>query len=328
MQVTDHTEGLVPGPGLYRMPAAVYHADPAPEPSLSRSAAVTLLTQRPIHVWHGHPRLGASSDDQKKRKLDVGSVAHELLTGQGRGIHAIAATDKAGDPVETYQSKAAQTERDEALAAHLTPVLKCDLLRAEKMVDAVRLRLSRIEGAEGAFQDGMGEVAAVWRDRTGIYGRCMLDWWGPTPYDVWDLKTTAGGLSDRDLANRIEDGLDVQGTWYPRGLTTLHPELLGRIRFNFVFVEDKPPFECRVVRLSGDQQYRGTRKLTRAAVLFGEYLRSGIWPGYPDTIDTVEGPDWHGTRWDEREQTDPLFREHATKILLAESPYAPAEDAA
>ena len=36
---------------------AEYHADPAPEPSLSRSLAHTLLTRSPRHAWQAHPRL-------------------------------------------------------------------------------------------------------------------------------------------------------------------------------------------------------------------------------------------------------------------------------
>ena len=162
MELVDHTGGRVAGPGIYRMPAAVYHADPAPEPSLSRSCAVTLLDRTPLHAWRSHPRLGAVGEDPKQRKLDVGSVAHELLIGQGRGIHVITTKNPKGEPVEAYQSNAAKQERDEALAAGLTPVLQCDLARAEAMVDAVRVRLARIPGAEGAFQDGIGEAVAVW----------------------------------------------------------------------------------------------------------------------------------------------------------------------
>lgn len=328
MEIVQHERGFVPEPGVYRMPAKVYHSDPAPAPSLSRSIAVTLLEQTPLHAWYEHPRLGGGAEDQKKRKLDVGSVAHELIIGQGRGIYVIEATNKAGETVENYQTKAAQEERDAALANDLTPVLACDLGRAERMVDAVRRRLSQIPGAEGAFQDGIGEAVAVWQDRTGIFGRCMFDWWGPTEHDVWDLKTTAGGLSDRDLANRIADGLDIQAAWYTRGLAALRPELSGRLRFNFVFVEDKPPHEVRVVHLTGEQRYLGERKAVTAAVLFGHFLEADRWPGYAPEITRVDAPPWLGTRWEEREISDPLFREVGTKLLLALSPSAPDREIA
>jgi len=328
VELTDHTAGRVAGPGLYRMPAPVYHADAAPAPSLSRSIAITLLDRTPQHAWAKHPRLGGGDEDQRKRKLDVGSVAHELMIGQGRGVHVIAAPNKAGNPVESYQTKAAQEERDEALAAGLTPVLQCDLARAEAMVDAVRLRLARIPGAEGAFQDGIGEAVAIWRDPTGIYGRAMLDWWGPTEYDVWDLKTTAGGLSDRELANRVAEGLDIQAAWYTRGLSILRPEIIGRATFNFVFVEDKPPHECRVVRLTGEQRWFGERKAVTAAVWFEDCLRRNEWPGYAPEIRSVESPPWTAARWQEREIADPALQALGTKLMLALSPQAPMPEVA
>lgn len=326
--IADHAAGLVAGPGLYRMPASTYHADPAPTPSLSRSIAVAMLDRTPQHAWIAHPRLGGGEDDAKDRKLDVGSVAHELLIGQGRGVHIITARNKAGDVVENYSTKAAQEERDEAIEAGLTPVLRCDMDRAEAMVDAVRLRLARIPGAEGAYQDGIGETAAVWRDPTGIYGRCMFDWWGPTEYDVWDLKTTAGGLSDRDLANRIAEGLDVQAAWYTRGLSLLRPDMIGQPTFNFVFVEAKPPHEVRVVRLTGEQIYLGQRKAVTAAVWFGECLRRNEWPGYAPEITRVENPPWIATRWEERELADPAIQALGTKLLLAHSHQRPLLEAA
>lgn len=328
MELIDHAEGRVSRPGLYRMPAKTYHADPAPAPSLSRSVAVTLLERTPQHAFLAHPRLGGAAEDQRKRKLDVGSVAHELLIGHGRGIHVIGATNTAGDPVENYQTKAAQKKRDEALEAGLTPVLQCDLNRAETMVSAVLLRLAKIPGAEGAFRDGIGETVAVWRDPTGIYGRCMVDWWGPTEYDVWDLKTTAGGLSDREIANRIAEGLDVQAAWYTRGLGILRPELVGRPTFNFVFVEDKPPHEVRVVRLTGEQRWLGERKAVTAAVWFADCLERDDWPGYAPEIRSVETPPWLSGRWEERELGDPALRELGTKLMLAHSPQAPLLGAA
>lgn len=324
--LTPHTSGLVPGPGLYRMSAAAYHADPAPEPSLSRSTAVLMLDRTPHHAWCAHPRLGGLSEDRKQRKLDTGSVAHELLVGHGRGIHVIAAAGKDGQPVESYQGKAAQQERDEAIAAGLTPVLLCDLKRAEAMADAVRIRLARIPEAAGALEEGIGEAVAIWRDPTGIFGRCMVDWWGPTEADLWDIKTTSAGLSDREIANRIAEGLDVQAAWYMRGLQRLRPGLLPR--FHFVFVEASPPHEVRVVRLTGEQLWLGARKAATAAVWFEACLHSGRWPGYPPEIARVESPPWVAAKWEEREIGDPAFRALGPKLLLAHSPQAPMREAA
>lgn len=328
IEIVDPTGDRVPGPGLYRMPAAVYHADPCAEPSLSSGIARTLLDQTPRHAYAKHPRLGGTAEDPRSRKLDLGSIAHELLTGHGKGIHVISATNKAGEPVENYLTKAAQEERDTAVAAGLTPVLPCDLSRAERMVKAVQSRLDSIPGARGAFWAGVGETVAVWRDPAGPWGRAMLDWIGPTPFEVWDLKTTSAGLSDRALATKIDEGLDLQAAWYARGLMRLEPELAGRLRFRFVFVEACEPFECRVIELDGEQRHRGERKAVTAAVLFQDCLSRGVWPGYPPEISRVESRPWVTTAWEEREIADPLLRGLGSKLLLAHSPFAPDQGAA
>ena len=55
----------VPGPGIYPgISAADYHADCAPEPSLSSSIARTLLAQSPLHAYHAHPRMGGRYADE------------------------------------------------------------------------------------------------------------------------------------------------------------------------------------------------------------------------------------------------------------------------
>ncbi|MBA9067472.1 hypothetical protein FHR71_001202 [Methylobacterium sp. RAS18] len=328
MRIVEHHEGRVPGPGLYQMPATVYHADPAPGPSLSSSIARALLSETPRHAHAKHPRLTPQTEDSKNRKMDLGSVAHEILTGEGRGIHVVSARNKAGETVETYASKAAQEERDEALAAGLTPVLYCDLLKAERMVEAVRSRLAETPETRGAFEQGAGETSLVWQDRLGLWGRAQLDWRGPEPHLIWDLKTTSAGLSDRAIATKIAEGLDIQEHWYRRGLTRLVPDLMGRVRMRFVFVETVEPFECRVIELSGEQQWLGERKAITAAVLFRECLRTGRWPGYAPGISRVEAPAWPAAQWEAREASDPLFREFGTALVLAHSTAAPDQEIA
>lgn len=328
MQIIDFDGDRVPGPGIYRMSAACYHADPAPEPSLSSSIARVLIEQTERHAFIAHPRLSPPTKDRKDRKLDIGSVAHELLTGQGRGIHVIKTLDKAGEPVATYQTKAAGEERDAAISRGETPVLVGDLGRAERMVAAIREKCEHTPGAERAFRDGHGELALIWRDHTGIWGRALIDWFDPETGTIDDLKTTSAGLSDRMLATRIADGLDIQEAWYRRGVANLLPDLAGRTRFRFHFVETDEPHEARIVPLVGEQQFLGHRKVITAAVAFRECLRSGDWPGYPDVVAPVEPVAWAGPRWEAREIGDPLFNRYGAQIVTALSPYAPIGEAA
>lgn len=293
---SHHTEGRVRGPGVYEMSAALYHSDPSPEPSLNCTVAKALLEQTPRHAELLHPRLNPAHEAASSRRLELGSVAHELLIGRGRGIHPIDA--------DSYRTKAAQQERDEALASGLTPILSADLACAERIVEAVQERVARIPDMRGAFADGDGETVAVWRDRAGIWGRTMIDWWSDDRLRLFDLKTTSAGLSDRALASRIAEGLDLQAAWIEQGVTTLLPELAGRLRFFFVFVEVDEPHEVRVVELDGAGREIGRRKVERAARLFRECLDTRTWPGYPLEVARLEYPSWAENAWLAREMAD------------------------
>jgi hypothetical protein len=322
IDIIEHEAGLVDGPGFYDMPAAVYHADPAPEPSLSSGVARTILACSPKHGWQKHPRLNppADSDDDEasNKKMHVGSVVHELLLGKGGGYKIIKAKD--------FRTKAAQEQRDLAMVDGFSPILEKDMDRAWRIANRLRERLPQVAECDGAFKVGGGETVAIWRDPIGIWGRAMLDWWGADPAEIWDLKTTTGGLSDRDLRRRIlDDRIHVQVEWYKRGVAQLWPDLAGRIRYRLIFAEQDEPHELRVIELPPAFQALGERQAVTAAVQFQHGLETGEWPGYPNHITEIECPDWALTEWEERETTDANLSLPGVgeKLLLARSSFAP-----
>jgi len=75
----------ISAPGIYAIPAAQYHGDPAPEPSISASLIRMLLEASPLHAWRAHPRLGNCGEDRKTAESDCGTAAHALLL-EGRDI--------------------------------------------------------------------------------------------------------------------------------------------------------------------------------------------------------------------------------------------------
>lgn len=298
-------------PGLFpAMSAQIYHGDPAPEPSLSASIACTLLMQTPIHAWAKHPRLNSEWAEQlglnepdSDRKRELGSVAHELLLGRGRGIAIIDADD--------YRTKDAREQRDEALRQGKTPCLAAEFERAEEIVDCIRHGLERIPGADHAFKDGNGssEVAGIWHEpHHDVWGRILIDWLEPNG-TLWDLKSTGAGLSDEAIRRKIAaECLDLRCAWYVRGLTRLKPELAGRVAVNLVFVETKPPFEVRIVRLTNASLNMGHRKVAFCLDLWARCLKSGRWPGYPREITRLDVPAFAEKIWLEREEYDAELR--------------------
>lgn len=327
IDIIEHAGGLVPGPGFYNMPAAVYHADCAPEPSLSASVAVEIIAKTPRHGQIVHPRLNGSGavppdgdvhqvDDEATPAMDAGSVIHELLLGKGGGFVAL--------PFKDFRTKDAKAARAEAIAAGKTPIIAGKFEIAQRLADVVRKRLPLIPGAESALEAGGSETVLVWRDATGIWGRAMVDRWGPTPFEIWDIKTTTAGLSDRALGTRVADGIDIKAAWYCRGLTRLWPELAGRHRYRLIWVEQAEPFEVRVTELPAEAWHVGNRKAVTAAVLFRHGLATGIWPGYANEITPIDYPAWAAPQWEAREMVDPLLRGLGSELVLAHSPFAPS----
>lgn len=296
-------------PGFYpALSPGDYHADPAPAPSLSASIAIELVARTPFHAWAKHPRLNAEwrgrlglDEPDSDRKRELGSVAHELLLGRGAGIHVIMA--------DSYRTKAAQEERDRALAEGAVPCLAKDLDKAEEIVACIRGGLKRVPGCGHAFAgDGSSELAAVWREPgLDVWGRILIDWYCERggAAEVWDLKTTSAGLSDDALLRKIAgEHLDLRCAWYERGVTRLRPELAGRVAVNLVFVEAAPPYEIRVVRLGGASLALGHKKAAYALWLWRRCLHAGAWPGYPPEITRLDLPNYAQTRWLEREEAD------------------------
>ena len=295
-------------PGFVDMGARYYHEDPCVQPSLNVSTIKELLRASPKHAWLQHPKLNkALVIDKASRVKDLGSAVHELLAGKGRGIVQVELTDKVTGiktPALDYRTHAAQEVRDKAVADGFVPILPRDYVRAQRIADAVRDKCRKVPGMRNTFSHhvGHGEVVAVWRDRAGCWGRTMIDWWGPTDVDLVDVKTTTLGLSDEEIARKIErDGLDIQEAWIRRGIAHLDPDLEPRMRFRFVLVEQEEPFGCRVIELPIDTVNLAKRKVHIAACQFAMCLAHNHWPEYPDEITVVGPPEWADRRWLERE---------------------------
>lgn len=312
---------IIDTPGLYRMPAAAYHADACPTPSLSASIAKLLISRTPRHAWTAHPRLNPAIDPADEKRFDLGTAAHALLLGEGRDIAVL--------PYADYRKKEAQEERAAVLAAGQTPLLAEQYQRARVMVDAVLAQLALVEDC-GTFADpdAISEAVFAWVDDNGVWCRGMADrmliaqangW-----IDVYDLKTTDVALDGSSLA-RLAAGqhYDLQAAFYIRGLSRVTGVPAYRIRFRHIFVEAGPPHLAIVAELDAAALVLGEKKTLAAIALWGRCLSENRWPGYPALPVTLSLPAWSEAAWLERELNDTIIADMGRDPFLSLSQWAP-----
>jgi hypothetical protein len=269
------------------IPSAVYHADPAPEPSLSAGIAHRLISRSPLHAQAAHPRLNPDHKEEQGGILDFGSAAHSLLL-EGLDICQIVEFDD-------WRKQAARDERDAARKSGLIPLLRKDYARMCELVEAVKAQIAQLDVAPLPLRDGKSEQTLVWQE-DGVWCRARIDWLHDEADVMDDLKTTGTTANPYVWARQrlFADGKDIQCAFYKRGLkatTGIDPD------WRFVVCETEPPHAVSVISLAASALELADRKVERAIALWKRCIESGEWPGYPREIAMAEMPPWEEARY-------------------------------
>lgn len=292
--------------GVYTIPSAQYHSDPAPQVSLSRSGIVTLLTATPGKFRAKNPRLSPwpikdeSTDPQK-----LGSVVHALVLGAGQEFCVIDPSqyrNKDGTPAKTFANAEAKRAKQEAEASGLVVIDADTFAQAEEIQRAVEARLI---ARFGGWPIGESEQTMIWQRQTSygpIWCRALVDHLSRRAVTLLDIKTTGRGLNDDTLKMAIANsGNDIQAAWYLSGYKTLDPEHADLAQFIFPFVEVEPPFDVRFIRAKPDWLARAEYRIEQAVDIFARCLYANEWPGYPAEDTELDAPAFLEARWLEAE---------------------------
>lgn len=276
------TDVVIDQPGVYDLPAPVYHADPVTGGSLSSSGARKLLPPSCPALF----REWADSGEAHKRTFDVGHAAHGEVLGVGEPVEVIDAED--------YKTKAARDKRDTAYAEGRIPLLTWEHGHVQAM--ATTLRQHPIAGNLFAPGSGAPEQTLVWRDPdTGIWRRAMLDWLrtGGPRLLVVDYKTT-NSAAPAAISKHLHDyGYCQQADWYLAGATALGLAAPDEAAFVFVFQEKTPPYLISVAQPDPESLMWGARLNAKALDVYAQCVSSGRWPGYADNeVISVGLPPW------------------------------------
>lgn len=304
--------------GIYEIDdVAIHRNDPTPERrSLNQSLAQVLLSSCPKAAWWQHPGLNPAFKPQEPSKeMDLGTVAHVLLTDKGASYQIIEA--------DSYRKKDAQTQRNAFHAAGIIPILRPKYETAVGMIAALRRQLDRIEHGKYAFnkQFGVCEVCAVCNDVVGCWSRALIDFYGasiPTGIEVWDYKTTSGTANPRSLMPHMTRmGWAFQAAFIDRICVQIKPSLAGKIRFRFLVQEVEEPYLCSVIEPDPGAMTLAHKQVAGALHIWKRCLDKDDWPAYPTHAVPVGVLPSSEAQWLSRELDDELIQLAANDPFLS-----------
>lgn len=286
------TNSEITDPGVYQdFPEESYHADPLPEPSASRSIIQTIAEKTPRHAFIAHPKLNPDFERKEDDKFAMGNAGHKAILSRGKGVIV-------GD-FPDYRTKAAQEWKAEAKKAGLVPLLEEQAKRVEAMRAAVFEQLPD-HGLEHLFDrnKGRAEVVAAWVDPVAGWSRLMADWL-EQDLTITDIKVTeVDDFTPEGLGRHMSGmGYEFIHAWYERGITTLFPEMEGRFKYRFLFVEAKPPFSIMPILLPNDAIAKGRQMVAMGAERWAQAKATGKWPRYEGGDRVADYPPWAVAEW-------------------------------
>ncbi|QIG65628.1 hypothetical protein [Salmonella phage PT1] len=141
---------------------------------------------------------------------------------------------------------------------------------------------------------GEAEKSVYWIDATtGVLCRCRPDWWRDDNVIV-DLKTTEDASPEGFAKSMANYRYDVQAAYYLDGVqqaTGKRPKA-----FVFIAVEKKAPYGVGVYVLDSESLQLGRAQYQHDLRVYAECVRTGVWPGYGDKIQTISLPGWHANK--------------------------------
>lgn len=286
---------VITEPGFYRLPAAAYHADPAPVPSLSSSIAELIVNKSCEHAKTKHVRLTPQPPQKPVPARDWGSAVHRIVLGVGPNIAVVY-----GD---NWLGRAAQDARKAAYAAGEIPMLADDVDEIEKLA-APRLR----NALEDVLKTStfISELAMFWREGPQ-WARTMIDAVSSNLCRVVDVKTSGMVMRpDENLDRHISsESMDFQHAFIAKGLDKLDPDGIGRRKHFNLFQEQSRPYAVSCKEITEAALYLCRRQVIAATNYWNRCMVSGEWPGYVESPVPYEMPGWKSAAWLKRENFDP-----------------------
>lgn len=276
-----------------------YHADELlPVPTLSSTLARLILARSPLHAWTAHPRLNPAWEPTDRKTFDIGRAAHRAVLGRGADYVAYPAEILASNGAAS--TKEAKLWADDVRAEGRTP-LKADEV---DLIGEMAVAVDRQLAAMGIILDPARSEVVALAEVDGVACRAMIDNAPADPRQpLYDLKSTTDASPEALAKTVAAYGYDLQAAHY---LAVWKAATGEDRRFRIIFVEKEPPFGVQVAELyrkPGDEADwfdHADALAADARRIWGECLRTGVWPGYPARVAVIGAPGWHLTKQEDR----------------------------
>ncbi len=147
--------------------------------------------------------------------------------------------------------------------------------------------------------EGVAEASCYWIDgATGELCRCRPDWWRKDGVLV-DLKSTHDASPEGFAKSLVDYRYHVQAPWYLTGANVVWQGAANRDgwaaprAFAFIAVEKTAPYAVAVYVLDSESMEIGRRLMRADLDTLATCRKTGIWPGYGDTLQQLGVPQWY-----------------------------------
>lgn len=290
---------MIDKPGIYRISADEYHADPCVKPSLSSSLAKVLLAQSPIHAWTESPRLNPDFEPKDSATFSIGRAAHRAILGAGGDYVEIPPDYLASNGAAS--TKAAKDFIQQAGEEGMT-ALKSDVI---EQIEFMRRKAETRLKENGINIDCDRSELSAFAQINDCWVRAMFD---NVPIDqslpIYDLKTCENATPDACMRAIMNYGYDVQDAHYRSVWRAATGEDRGLV---FIFQEKKAPAEICIIELSNEDREIADQKISRARDVWKMSVDTGRWAGYPAGVSTLRLPPFFHAKWMERYSVEQDF---------------------
>jgi hypothetical protein len=266
------TTGLHPD-----VPHGVYHQR---DLGMISKSALDLVNRSPQHylAWI------EGAEEEETPALAFGSAFHCALLEPERYLATYSQEPDFGDCRRTENKRL----RDAWRAAN---VGKKEISDADaRRIDAMCLAIREHPLAGKMIRDGVAEVTARWEDPdTGLPAKCRADYFVESLGMVADVKTTMDARPETFRKDVAKYGYHRQDALYRTGFRAVGAAVR---HFVFIAVEKDPPHAIGIYALDGAAIAKGTASVRSDIATLAECVKTGTFPGYSTSIETIQLPPW------------------------------------